>query len=159
LKEYDELLEHDEQAHRFHALMKDVTEFLASIELAPGMGRVEATATYQDSCHLAHGQKVRKAPRQLLAAVPGLKFREMPLADICCGSAGIYNVLHTDLSMNILEKKMGNVNLAKAEIIATANPGCMIQLQAGVRKWGKGTERVMHVVEVLDEAYSNGGKA
>lgn len=153
LKEYDELLANVEEAVRFRSLMKDVTEFLAGIELAPGMKPLTATATYQDSCHLAHGQKIRKAPRQLLAAVPGLAFREMPLADICCGSAGIYNVLHTDLSMDILEKKMVNVNLAKADIVATANPGCMIQLQAGVRKWGKGTERVMHVVEILDEAY------
>jgi glycolate oxidase iron-sulfur subunit len=76
----------------------------------------------------------------------------MPLSDICCGSAGIYSVLHTDLSMAILEKKMGNVKLAQAEIIATANPGCMLQLEAGVRKWGTG-ERVVHVIELLDEAY------
>ncbi len=156
LKEYDELLEHDaayaDRARRFKSLMKDVTEFLASIELNRNMGEVHATVTYQDSCHLSHGQKIRKAPRQLMNAVPGLKFREMPLSDVCCGSAGIYNVMHTDLSMSILESKMRNVNLAKAEIIATANPGCMIQLQAGVRKWGQG-ERVMHVVEILDEAY------
>jgi glycolate oxidase iron-sulfur subunit len=132
--------------------MKDVTEFLASIELNRNMGTIDKTVTYQDSCHLSHGQKIRKQPRQLLSAVPGLKFREMPMSDICCGSAGIYNVLHTDLSMNILESKMANVNLVKSDIIATANPGCMIQLQAGVRKWGHG-ERVMHVVEILDEAY------
>ena len=159
LKEYDELLEHDAvwatSAVKFKALMKDVTEFLASIELNRNMGTVNKTVTYQDSCHLAHGQKIRRQPRQLLAAVPGLKFREMPLADVCCGSAGIYNVLHTDLSMDILESKMANVNLAKADIVATANPGCMIQLQAGVRKWGNG-QRVMHVVEILDEAYRNG---
>lgn len=157
LKEYNELLEHDpqyaERARRFKSLMKDVTEFLASIDLNREMGRVEAVVTYQDSCHLAHGQKIRKAPRDLLAAIPGLTFREMPLADICCGSAGIYNVLHTDLSMQILEKKMNNVELARAQVIATANPGCMIQLQAGVRKWGNG-ERVVHVVELLDEAYA-----
>jgi glycolate oxidase iron-sulfur subunit len=162
LKEYDELLEHDEayagRARKFKSLMKDVTEFLASIELNPAMGPVNATVTYQDACHLAHGQKIRKAPRQLLAAVPGLTFREMPLSDICCGSAGIYNVLHTELSMNILEKKMGNVNLTQANIIAAANPGCMIQLEAGVKKWGRGGERVMHVVEILDEAYKAKGK-
>jgi glycolate oxidase iron-sulfur subunit len=162
LKEYDELLEHDpayaDRARRFKSLMKDVTEFLASIELNRNMGEVNATVTYQDSCHLSHGQKIRKAPRQLLSAAPGLKFREMPLSDVCCGSAGIYNVMHTDLSMSILESKMRNVNLAKAEIIATANPGCMIQLQAGVRKWGQG-ERVMHVVEILDEAYRNAPRA
>ncbi len=164
LKEYDELLEHDEayaaNARVFRGAMKDVTEFLASIELnRADMGPVEGTVTYQDSCHLAHGQKIRKAPRQLLAAVPGLKFREMPLADICCGSAGIYNVMHTGMSMDILDKKMNNVNLTKADIVATANPGCLLQLQAGVRKWGRGKERVMHVVEVLDEAYRNGGRA
>jgi glycolate oxidase iron-sulfur subunit len=156
LKEYDELFEHEpeylEKARKFKALMKDVTEFLASIELNKEMTPVEATVTYQDSCHLAHGQKIRNAPRQLLRAIPGLKFREMPLSDICCGSAGIYNVLHTDLSMKILEKKMDNVTLARAEIVATANPGCMLQLEAGVRKWGHG-ERVAHVVELLDEAY------
>ncbi len=162
LKEYDELLEHDPEyaanARAFRHSMKDVTEFLASIELNRDMGPVEGTVTYQDSCHLAHGQKIRKAPRQLLAAVPGLKFREMPLADICCGSAGIYNVMHTEISMNILEKKMANVNLVKPDIVATANPGCMIQLEAGVRKWGRGTERVKHVVEILDEAYRAGSK-
>jgi glycolate oxidase iron-sulfur subunit len=156
LKEYDELFEHDpvyhEKALAFKARMKDVTEFLASIELNKEMTPMRATVTYQDSCHLAHGQKVRSAPRRLLRAIPGLSFREMPLSDMCCGSAGIYNVLHTDLSMSILEKKMGNVNLAKAEVIATANPGCMLQLQAGVRRWGHG-ERVVHVIELLDEAY------
>ncbi len=159
LKEYDELFEHDEayaaKSRDFRARMKDVTEFLASIDLNPSMKPLEATVTYQDSCHLSHGQKIRKAPRQLLKAIPGVKFRDMPLSDICCGSAGIYSVLHTGLSMNILEKKMSNVNLVKPDIIATANPGCMLQLQAGVRKWGRGSERVMHVVELLDEAYRN----
>jgi glycolate oxidase iron-sulfur subunit len=156
LKEYDELLEHDPayagRARKFKALMRDVTEFLTSIPLNTDMREVSATVTYQDSCHLAHGQKIRNAPRQLLKAIPGLKFREMPLSDVCCGSAGIYNVLHTDLSMNILENKMRNVTGAKAEVVATANPGCMLQLEAGVRKWGHG-ERVVHVIELLDEAY------
>jgi len=156
LKEYDELLEHDPayaaRAKQFKKLMKDVTEFLASIELNRDLGTIDATVTYQDSCHLAHGQKVRKAPRELLAAVPGLKLREMPLSDLCCGSAGIYNVLHTDLSMDILEKKMANVNLTRADIVATANPGCMLQMQAGVRLHGKG-QKVLHVVELLDQAY------
>ena len=156
LKEYDELLEHDpayaEKSRQFVALMKDVNEFLASIELNTNMGRVEATATYQDSCHLAHGQKIRKAPRQLLAAVPGLVFREMPLADLCCGSAGIYNVIHTEMSMDILRSKMESVNASKAELIVTANPGCMLQLEAGARMMGTG-QRVAHVIEVLDEAY------
>jgi glycolate oxidase iron-sulfur subunit len=157
LKEYDELFEHDAEylpkAKKFKSLMKDVTEFLASIELNRDMKPVDAIVTYQDSCHLAHGQKIRSAPRQLLRAIPGLKFKEMPLSDVCCGSAGIYNVLHTDLSMRILEKKMENVNRTQPQIIATANPGCMLQLEAGVRQWGK-DERVVHVVELLDEAYT-----
>ena len=73
---------------------------------------------------LAHGQKVRSAPRQLLARVPGLKLKEMRLSDLCCGSAGIYNVIHTDMSMRLLANKMENVNTTGAERIATANPGC-----------------------------------
>jgi len=152
LKEYDELLAGDARAAAFQSKVRDVTEFLASIELKPPSHPVEAFVTVQDSCHLAHGQKIRNAPRQLLRAIPGLTLREMPLADLCCGSAGIYNVLHTDLSMKILEKKMANVETADAQIIATANPGCMLQLAAGVKKWGNG-ERVVHVVELLDEAY------
>jgi glycolate oxidase iron-sulfur subunit len=76
----------------------------------------------------------------------------MPLADLCCGSAGIYNVLHTDMSLEILQRKMSNVNASKAEVIATANPGCMLQLRTGARLYGSG-QRVMHVIEILDEAY------
>jgi glycolate oxidase iron-sulfur subunit len=156
LKEYDELLEHDpayaDRARRFVGLMKDVNEFLASIELNPRMGEVRATVTYQDSCHLAHGQKIRSAPRQLLARVPGLTVKEMRLSDLCCGSAGIYNVLHTDMSMRLLANKMENVNATGAERIATANPGCMLQLRAGVEQHGHG-QRVSHVIEILDEAY------
>lgn len=151
LKEYGELLETDE-ARKFSALAKDVTEFLASIELNTRMGAVPVTVTYQDSCHLAHGQKIRTAPRRLLAAIPGLTFREMPLADLCCGSAGIYNVLHTEMAMAILEKKMESVNSTGAGVIVTANPGCMLQLAAGARLYGRG-QRVAHVVEMMDEGY------
>ena len=156
LKEYDELLEHDPEykskAADFVALMRDVNEFLAATPLNPRMGPMKARVTYQDSCHLAHGQKIKSAPRQLLAQVPGLDFREMPMADLCCGSAGIYNVVHTSMAMEILEEKMGYVNSVQPDAIVTANPGCMLQLEAGVRRWGKG-QRVMHVIELLDEAY------
>lgn len=151
LKEYGELLD-DERGRRFAALMRDVTEFLAGIELNRNMRRLDAVLTYQDSCHLAHGQKIRSAPRQLLSAIPGLAFREMAGADICCGSAGIYNVVQNEMSMQILASKMKSVNATGAQIIATANPGCMLQLRAGVRQHGT-NQRVLHVVEVLDEAY------
>jgi glycolate oxidase iron-sulfur subunit len=156
LKEYWELLEHDpayaEKALRFSALVKDVNEFLASIELNTEMRPLPLTVTYQDSCHLAHGQKVRSAPRQLLASVPGLELREMQLSDLCCGSAGIYNVVHTGMAMSLLKKKMEQVNSTEARVIAASNPGCILQLRAGVRKFGRG-QRVAHIVEILDEAY------
>jgi glycolate oxidase iron-sulfur subunit len=156
LKEYWELLEHDaeyaEKARRFSALVKDVNEFLASIELHPPMRVLPLTVTYQDSCHLAHGQKIRSAPRKLLQSIPGLELREMQLSDLCCGSAGIYNVVHTGMAMSLLKKKMDSVNATGSPVIAASNPGCMLQLRAGVKKFGQG-QRVAHVVEILDEAY------
>ena len=158
LKEYDELLSEDdayrEKALEFKSKMEDVTRFLAAIELNEDMGRLEKIVTYQDSCHLAHGQKIKIAPRKLLRSIPGLEFREMAMADLCCGSAGIYNVLQTDMADNILQKKMQTINATGASLIATANPGCMLQLAAGARLYGNG-QRVAHVVEVLDEAYQN----
>jgi glycolate oxidase iron-sulfur subunit len=161
LKEYGELLEGDadyaDKAKQFSKLTQDVNQFLASLTLNPMMGKVEATATYQDSCHLLHGQKIKAAPRKLLAQVPGLEFREMPKADICCGSAGVYNIVQNDMAMEVLRDKMGNVNSTKAEWIVTANPGCMLQLEAGVRIHGNG-QKVMHVVEVLDRAYASHNK-
>jgi glycolate oxidase iron-sulfur subunit len=110
------------------------------------------TVTYQDSCHLLHGQKIKAAPRKLLRAIPGITFHEMPNADVCCGSAGIYNIVENDLAMRILKRKMDNTNSTNADVVATANPGCMLQLRAGVAAHGTG-QRVMHVVELLDEAY------
>ncbi len=156
LKEYGDLLEHDPvyaaKARRFAALVKDVNEFLASIELNTEMTAAPLIATYQDSCHLAHGQKIRSAPRKLLGLVPNLELREMPLSDLCCGSAGIYNVVHTAMSTALLRKKMDAVKSTGAQMIITANPGCMLQLEAGARKFGQ-NQRVAHVVEILDRAY------
>jgi glycolate oxidase iron-sulfur subunit len=156
LKEYHELLEDDAayagKAHEFVSKMKDVTEFLASIELNTNMKPVPYTVTYQDSCHLAHGQKIRTPPRVLLRSVPGLTLKEMPMSDLCCGSAGIYNVVQNEMSMAILDKKMQYVNMVNPDVIVTANPGCMLQLRAGAKLHGKG-QPVKHVVEVLDEAY------
>jgi glycolate oxidase iron-sulfur subunit len=161
LKEYPELLADDpvyaERAQRFHERLKDITEFLTSIELNLNMGHVDAVVTYQDSCHLLHGQRIRSAPRQLLSSVPGLQFRELPSSDICCGSAGIYNVVQNEMAMALLAKKMENANSTGASIIATANPGCLLQLEAGVKLHGHG-QRVLHVVQILDEAYSKTGR-
>lgn len=157
LKEYDQLLASDPAyaaaAADFRSRVKDVLEFLASVELNPKMRAIEAVATYQDSCHLLHGQKIREAPRKLLRAIPGLTFREMPQSDQCCGSAGIYNIAENEMAMKILQTKMRNVALTKASLIVTANPGCILQLRAGARLYGS-NQRVLHVVELLDEAYS-----
>ncbi len=146
LKEYED--------KDFASRVKDVNEFLASIDLREPTKEIRATATYQDSCHLAHGQRVRTAPRTLLTKIPGLALKEMRNSDHCCGSAGIYNVLHTDMSLALLEKKMQVVNATGADRIVTANPGCMLQLRAGVDRWGRG-QKVSHVIELLDESYNS----
>ena len=158
LKEYHHLLEHDaayaHRAEKFVGLMRDVNEFLAGLELNPNMKPINAVVTYQDSCHLAHGQKITKAPRQLISRIPGITFVEMPNASICCGSAGIYNVVQNELAMEILESKMGNVNLTKADRVISSNPGCMLQLRAGEKLHGQ-NRQVQHVIELLDEAYQS----
>ncbi len=160
LKEYPDLFEHDpewhERARSFSNKMRDVSEFLASIELNTEFGTVERTVTYQDSCHLLHGQKIGKPPRSVIQAVPGVTLRELPFSEICCGSAGVYNIEHTDISMSLLEDKMRMIESTGADTIVTANPGCMLQLQAGTRRFSRPMP-VMHVVELLDEAYNASG--
>lgn len=156
LKEYHELLEHDpdysDKSKKFVSKVRDITEFLAEIGLLPGMASLEITVTYQDSCHLAHGQKIRQAPRDLLKAIPGVTFRELPQCDLCCGSAGIYNIVHDEIADSILRKKMSLVDSTGAGVVTTANVGCAIQLKAGAERYGR-RQRVLHVVELLDEAY------
>src|ERR1700677_1136554 len=107
--------------------------------------------TYQDSCHLLHGQKVREAPRSLIRAVPGVELIEMPLADQCCGSAGVYNVTETKTSLELLALKMDSISETKSQVIVTANPGCILHLRAGAASRRTGQE-VLHVVELLDRA-------
>lgn len=159
LKEYHELLENDpvfrDKAKEFSAKIRDITEFLDEIGIRPPEKELRAVVTYQDSCHLAHGQRIRQAPRNLIAAIPGVEYRELPLADLCCGSAGVYNIVHDEMAASILEKKMALINATGAGIVTTANVGCAIQLRAGVALHGKG-QRVLHVVELLDEAYRQG---
>jgi len=155
LKEYGELLEHDPEwapkAQAFAARVRDINEYLAEVGLCRPTRAISGRVTYQDSCHLAHAQKIRNAPRDLLTAI-GLDLVEMPRADDCCGSAGTYNVLQNELSMKILDAKMTNVASVSPDIIATANVGCILQLRAGVARSGRNTE-VLHVIELLDRAY------
>ncbi|MDP2675454.1 MAG: heterodisulfide reductase-related iron-sulfur binding cluster, partial [Dehalococcoidia bacterium] len=156
MKEYGELLADDgdytEKAERLAGLVRDVSEILAGLPLEAPSGSVEATVTYQDACHLAHAQRIKDAPRAILAAVPGLRLVEMEQADRCCGSAGVYSLAHSDMSLALLDAKMRSIAATGAELIAAANPGCMAHLEAGLRRH-RMRGRVVHVVELLDEAY------
>ena len=118
---------------------------------------VRKRVTYQDPCHLVHGQGVRAQPRELLRAIPGLELVELEDSDVCCGSAGIYNLTHYDLSMQILEPKLDNIAATGAEVLVAPNPGCAMQIAAGCRKRGLEIE-VVHVVDLLDEAYRAAGR-
>ena len=160
LKEYDHLLRDDPdyaaRAAAFSAKVKDISEFLASIEWNRDMGELSHTVVYHDACHLAHGQKIRQQPRQLLQAIPGMTMVPLKEADWCCGSAGIYNITNQDMAAQLLERKMENIIATGASVIATSNPGCMMQIALGVRERGLPMD-VVHPVQLLDEAYRVGG--
>jgi glycolate oxidase iron-sulfur subunit len=155
LKEYEHLFaagstEHG-KAHEFGKKMRDATEFLAELGLTAKLEPIPMRVTYQDSCHLLHGQKVREAPRKLLRAIPQLELVEMAMADYCCGSAGSYNVTETETSLALLAEKMKHARATNAPMIVTANPGCLLQMRAGAQIHGTGQE-VVHVMELLDRA-------
>lgn len=156
MKEYGALLAHDPQyaarAQAFSRQVKDIAEFLTEIPLRPPEGPIRKTVTYQDACHLAHAQRIREPPRRLLRSIPGLKLVEMREADWCCGSAGVYNLVHYEMSMKLLDQKMAHIAATGAEIIAAGNAGCIIQLAYGVRRKGLRAE-VVHPVELLDRSY------
>ncbi len=160
LKEYELLFPAGDPAHEqavaFRQRMRDATEFLAELGLAAPLKTVPLRVTYQDSCHLLHGQRIREAPRKLIRAVPGVELVEMRLADNCCGSAGVYNVTQTGAAMELLEDKMRHARATGAQAIITANPGCLLQMRAGAELHGTGQE-VLHVVELLDRALGSSG--
>jgi glycolate dehydrogenase iron-sulfur subunit len=141
----------EDDAEQFASRVRDVTEFLADLGLAAPLKPIPLRVTYQDSCHLLHGQKVREAPRKLIRAVPGVELVEMRQADQCCGSAGVYNVTETKASLELLAQKMDCARETRAQAIATANPGCMLQLRAGV-EIHRTAQEVLHVIELLDRA-------
>ena len=159
LKEYPHLFEEEDRefyqpARRFSSKVRDVTEFLAGIDFNREFGVMKLRGTYQDPCHLGHAQGIRSAPRKLLAAVPGLEIVELKESEICCGSAGIYNVAHNEMAERLLKHKMQRLEETQAEVILTANPGCLLQLRAGVSRSRRPGRRVLHVVELLDQAYA-----
>ncbi len=161
LKEYSHLLAYgddgdawDPRAEPFAHKVRDVSELLADHLPVPPGGATSRRVTYVDSCHLRHGQKVAAAPRELLRRIPGLTFVEQPRPDFCCGSAGVYNLLRPDDADRVLDVKMTDVGATGAEVIVTTNPGCQLQMAAGVRRAGL-EARVMHLVELLDQAYES----
>jgi len=147
---------HGERAARFAASVQDISEFLARAPLRGPLREVPMTVTYHDPCHVVHGQKIRKQPRDLLRQVPGLRVVDLPESDWCCGSAGIYNLTQPEMATRLLERKVGHVVSTGAEAVVTANPGCILQIAAGLRARGANVP-VLHIVEVLDRAY--GGDA
>jgi glycolate oxidase iron-sulfur subunit len=161
LKEYEELL-HDDPAYAgragaFAAKMKDISEFLAALPLEPPKGRLALKVTYHEACHLCHGQQIRSQPRMLLASIPGLELIELAESDWCCGAAGTYNLTQPEMSTRLAERKMLNVDRTGAEVLATANAGCLMQLMAHARATGRRV-RVVHPIDLLDAAYAGQGE-
>ncbi len=159
LKEYPHWFcgdpEWEEPARRFASNMMDISELLVTLDL-PALKPVPGRVTIQDSCHLAHGQGITRPLRQLLQAIPGLELQEMAEPDRCCGSAGIYNLTQPELSMRILDGKMGQARATAAETIVTANPGCLIQMRLGIQRAGATNQiRAVHLVDLLAEALSD----
>jgi Fe-S oxidoreductase len=159
LKNYGHMLEDDpryaERARRFAAKVEDVSEFLARAGLTAPLGEVRRTVTYQDACHLVHGQKIRAQPRELLLSIPGLELVEMNDSDRCCGSAGIYNIVQPGMSMQVLDAKMEHVLATGTDCVVAGNPGCLLQLNLGLKQRGRQPNAV-HIVDLLDEAIQRG---
>jgi glycolate oxidase iron-sulfur subunit len=156
LKEYGFLLKDDpdyaERAEAFSDRVRDVTEYLGARDLVPPTHHVAGTVTYQEPCHLAHAQRITAQPRKLLAQVPGLEVREMKESSLCCGSAGIYNIIRKDMADELGDRKAAHVAATCADCVVTANPGCHMQLRTSLRRSGS-VMPVRHIVEILDEAY------
>jgi len=160
LKSYAHLLEDRpnwaERATALASRVRDVSEYLQTIVGDETLGDLGIRVTYQDPCHLAHAQGIRAEPRALLSRVRGLELVEMAGADVCCGSAGYYNLAQPEYADRLLEPKIDAILATRPEAVVTGNPGCMLQLAAGLRSRGRADIPVLHVVEVLDRALSGG---
>ncbi|MCX6895259.1 MAG: (Fe-S)-binding protein [Verrucomicrobia bacterium] len=158
LKNYAHLL-HDDPAFAARAKLwaqklKDIHEWLAEIGLKRPTGPVAPErVTYHESCHLCHGQKITRPPRELLRAIPGLELVELPESNWCCGSAGIYNITQPAMARQLLDRKLANIGTTGATVVASANPGCSVQLEAGLRQQAGKPLRVVHPISLLAEAF------
>ncbi|WP_176716100.1 (Fe-S)-binding protein [[Bacillus] enclensis] len=155
MKDYPELFHEDPEwrskAEEFSAKVEDISKYLHDTGYEKPDAELKTRITYHDACHLAHGQGVRQEPRNLLLTIPGVEMVHMPNADRCCGSAGIYNITNPEMAGAVLESKMQNVP-EDVEMISMGNPGCMLQMAMGVKKYGK-NQQVVHTVQLLDWAY------
>jgi glycolate oxidase iron-sulfur subunit len=157
LKDYGRLLAEDpkwaSRAKAFSAKVRDVSEFLAALPPIARRHPIRARVAYHDSCHLAHAQRIREQPRKLLSGIPGLELVEIPDGDQCCGSAGIYNLVQPDSSEEIGARKVDNVLSVKPDFLASANPGCTLQIQKLLRQRGM-TLSAAHPIQILDASLS-----
>lgn len=153
MKEYVEILRGDpayfEAAARLSAKTVDVMEFLLDTGIGAQLHPLDIRITYQDACHIVHGQGIRSAPRELLRSVPGLEFAEMLQSDHCCGSAGIYNIVQPEMSTKLLSRKIREIEKTGADYLAVGNPGCMIQIRKGLTN-SDSTTKIVHPVEILN---------
>ena len=156
MKEYHDLLKDDaeyaEKAAQLSGMVKDIHELLVEIPFEAPTASLDYRVTYQDSCHLANAQRITAPPRQILNSIPGIEFVELPNASICCGGGGTYTITEREFSLKILKTKMETVAETGADVIATANPGCLMQLQMGAGRHNLPIE-VRYVTDLLDEAY------
>ncbi len=161
MKEYWELLRTDpayaQRAEAFSKKVRDVSQVLAQVPLNGRTRALQQTVTYHDACHLAHGQRVRQEPRSILKAIPGLRLVELKESDFCCGSAGVYNLLYPDLAQQFLDRKIERIKETGADVVASGNPGCTLQIEKGLKERGLNI-RVVHPVELLDWAYRGTGQ-
>ena len=156
MKHYTTLLAADPKyAHRAAALaarVRDFSEYLMELGTIPPTHSLSWRVTYQEPCHLAHAQRIRTAPRDLLRLIPGLELREMQESSLCCGAGPLNNVTEPEISEELRARKLRNAAATEAEVIVTANPGCHVQLARGLRELGS-KMRVTHIADVLDAAY------
>ncbi len=127
-------------------------EFLSDIGLEGDLRELNVKVTYQDACHIGHAQRIKDQPREVIKQIPGLEFIEMPESDLCCGSAGIYNLVQPEMSQSLLERKMNNVKQNKVDYLVAGNPGCLLQIQKGIKNNGLNI-KTAHPVELLDWSY------
>jgi glycolate oxidase iron-sulfur subunit len=161
MKEYGHIFEDEpeyaEKAKIFSKKVKDITEFLTEIKGEFSFNNLSENVTYHDACHLAHTQKVVSQPREVMAAIPGLNHIPLEESTWCCGSAGTYNILQYEASMEILKRKMDNIRNTGAETVLTGNPGCYQQIKYGASKFGVNV-KVEHPVTIFKKALMNSKK-